>query len=76
MTIRKDEVITAVLDELRAAGITDRRIEPGGRHARVTFTLNGQRRTIVTPRYAGNWNSRRYARADARRLLRQSNHSS
>jgi hypothetical protein len=69
VTVR-NEAKDAVTRELRDRGI-DYAIEHGRKHTRVVFVLNGRRRMIITPNYNGNWRSKKYARADVRRMLRQ-----
>ena len=61
------QAVTAALD---AAGIAFA-IRPGGKHASITFTHNGQPHRIIVPQTPSDRRAWLNARSHIRRLLRQ-----
>jgi hypothetical protein len=71
--VRKNEVYTAVVRELDAAGIRHKR-STLGKHETVEFEIAGRRQFIVMGRSPSDWRAARNARSHVRRVLKAGAH--
>lgn len=67
-TVKSNECISAVTDELSKHGITYA-IEPRGKHAAIVFEYGGNRHTHISPVSPSDWRSPLNSLSQIRRLL-------
>lgn len=63
------ELPRKLVAELRALGVTDARIVPGGKHPRIVGTVAGKSRFLVIPSSSGDWRAEANARACMKRVF-------